>query len=123
MAKDLRIEMEDQPGTLAEAAEALGKAGINIEGGMGTGEGGKGTGHFLVEDTEAARMALEAVGATVTAETDVLVLSLNDRPGELGSVARKIADAGVNVTLMYLATNTRLVLGVDDLEKARAAIG
>ena len=45
-----------------------------------------------------------------------------DEPGAVGRVARRMADAGVNITIVYLATETRLVLGVDDLEKARAAL-
>jgi len=51
-----------------------------------------------------------------------LVLELGDRPGELGEIARKIADAGVNIDLIYIAANTRGVMGADDLEKARAAL-
>jgi hypothetical protein len=45
-----------------------------------------------------------------------------DRPGVLGQVSRKLGDAGVNITLAYLATNTRLVFAADDLAKARAAL-
>ena len=55
-------------------------------------------------------------------ERQVLVLEIENRPGVLGNVIRRIAKAGVNIDLMYLATNTRLVIGVDDLDKARAAV-
>jgi hypothetical protein len=51
-----------------------------------------------------------------------LVLDVSDEPGVAGSICRRIADAGVNIDLIYVATNTRLVLGVSDLEKARSAI-
>jgi hypothetical protein len=53
----------------------------------------------------------------------VLVVDVEDRPGTTGEVARKIADAGVNIDLVYTTFGgVRLVLGVDDLERARAAI-
>ena len=120
---DLTVEMDDKPGTVAAAAEALGKAGVNIEAIAGFVVGGRGVGHILVEDVQKARKALEATGTRVTAERPVLVLELEDRPGSLGKLTRKIADAGVNLNLVYLATKTRVVIGAQDLEKAKAAAG
>jgi len=120
--KDLTVFLEDRPGTLADMGEALGKAGINIEGACGLPVEGKGVAHILVEDAAAARRALEEVGIEVGEEREVLALEIEDRPGALGEVSRRIANAGVNIDLGYLATNNRLVLGVDDLEKARGAV-
>jgi hypothetical protein len=121
MSKDLTVMLEDRPGTLAALGEALGKAGVNIEGLCGVPSEGKGAVHILVEDAAAARKAIEGAKIHVHEERDVLVLKMEDRPGELGRVCRRIAGAGVNINLTYLATNTRLVLGVDNLDKARAA--
>lgn len=123
MAKDLTVHLEDRPGTLAGMAEALGKAGVNIEGGCGFPAEGKGVFHLLVEDAAAARKALEAAGMKVAAERDVLVTAVEDKPGALGAITRKIADAGVNVDLLYLGSGTRLVLGVSDPARAKAALG
>ncbi len=120
--KDLTVSLEDRPGTLADAGEALGKAGVNIEGICGFPVGGRGVAHLLVEDAAKARKALEGAGVKVTAERDALVVDVADHPGTLGQVTRKLAKAGVNLNLVYLATNTRLVLGADNLEKARGAI-
>lgn len=124
MATDLTVTLADRPGTLADMGEALGNAGININGACGFPCGGEGVGHILLDDNDvaAARAALEGAGAAVRAEREVLVIEADDRPGMLGQVARKIADAGVNLDLVYLATGTRLVIGVDDLDKARAAL-
>lgn len=122
MAKDLIVYLPDRPGTLADSGEALGNAGINIDGMCGFPSEGRGVLHLLVEDAAGARAALEAAGLEVGAERDVLVLEIEDRPGSFGETMRKIANAGVNVDLAYLATRTRLVLGADDLEKARAAL-
>ena len=122
MAKDLTVVLEDRPGTLADMGEALGKAGINIEGCCGFHSEGKGVIHILVEDVMAARRELQQAGLEVRGEREVLVLEEEDRPGALGDITRRIAKAGVNINLIYLASNTRLVLGVDDLDKARAAV-
>jgi hypothetical protein len=121
MATDLAVELADRPGTLAALGEALGKAGVNIDGICGVPAGGKAVVHILVEDASAARTALQQAGLSVVSEQDVLVLTLQDRPGSLGAAARRIAEAGVNVTLVYLATGTRLVVGATDLAKARTA--
>lgn len=122
MAKDLTVILEDRPGTLADMGEALGKAGINIDGLCGFPCQGKGTIHILVEDAAAARRALEERGLEVRDEREVLILEVEDRPGAGGNVTRRIANAGVNIDLVYRTTKTRLVMGVDDLEKARAAV-
>lgn len=122
MAKDLTVILENHPGTLADFGEALGRAGINIDGICGFPCEGKGVLHVLVEDAAGARSALEEAGIEVTGEREVLVVEVEDRPGTLGEMARKIANAGVNVDLGYLASGTRLVIGADDLEKAQAAL-
>ncbi|MDR5682569.1 MAG: ACT domain-containing protein [Armatimonadota bacterium] len=122
MAKDLTVVLEDRPGTLAALGETLGRAGINIEGICGFTAAGKGILHVLVDDAAAARAALEDVGIEVRGERDVLVLEAEDRPGALGQIARKIAAAGANVDVVYLATANRIVIGADDLDRVRAAV-
>jgi len=122
MAKDLQVELEDRPGTLAQLGEALGRAGVNIEGFCAVPVQGKGRIHLMVEDASAARRALEGAGIRVVGERDVLVVDVVDQPGTLGSVARKLADAGVNIDWAYLATRTRLVLACSDLDRARSAL-
>lgn len=123
MAKDFTVILEHRPGTLAELGEALGAAGINIEGISATICEGQGVIHILVEDAEATRRVLQEKGFQVQAERDVVVVSVPDRPGELGRLCRRLADAGVNLDLVYVATNTRLVFGTPDLDKARAVLG
>lgn len=121
--KDLTVEVDDKVGTVAGIAEALGKAGVNIEGISVVSVGGKGVGHVLVEDAQKARQALQGAGARVTDEQDAVVTEIEDRPGSLGKLTRKIADAGVNLNAVYLATRTRVVIGAQDVEKVRAVAG
>jgi len=122
MSKDLTVILEDRPGSLAKVGEALGKAGMNIEGICGMMVEGQGVVHILVPDAVKARRALEANRIQVSEELEVLVMEVEDRPAVLGNIARRLANAGVNIHLAYLATSTRLVIGVDDLEKARSTL-
>jgi len=120
--KDLTIVMENRPGVLASLGESLGKAGVNVEGFCGFPSEGQAIGHLLVEDAAGARRALEQAGAKVTGERDVLLLDLENRAGALGDTAKKVAAAGVNIELVYVASNNRVVVGVDNLDKAKAAL-
>ncbi|MDQ3985336.1 MAG: amino acid-binding protein [Actinomycetota bacterium] len=122
MATNMKVFLENRPGTIAEAGEAFGAAGVNIEGSCGFPCEGRGVLHFLVNDAVAARQALMAAGIEVAEERDVIVADIEDKPGALGELARRMADAGVNVDLLYLASNTRVVLGCDDPDKGRGLI-
>ncbi len=122
MKYDLTVILEDKPGTLADMGEALGKAGINIEGMCGFPCEGKGIIHVLVEDASPARKALEEAGLDVKDVRQVIVRDIPDKPGELGRTCRRVADAGVNIDLLYVASGTRVVLGADDLDKAKAVL-
>lgn len=113
--KDLEIVLENSPGSLARMAEALGRAGVSIEGGGAWVAGGTGIAHFLFADGAAARRALEAEGIRVLAEREVLVQRLRqDVPGQLGLLARRMADAGVNIEVMYSDHYNQAILVVDD---------
>ena len=118
--KDLAIALDNRPGALADMGEALGKAGVSVEGGGAWVVGGKGVAHFLFEDGSAARKALEANGIRVLAECEVVVQRLKQAvPGQLGQLARRMGDAGVNIEVMYSDHDNQLILVVDDIEKAR----
>ncbi len=122
MASDLTINMANEPGSLAKLGEVLGNAGINIEGVAGMAEGVTGAVHIFVGDADAAREALTSAGIECGPDREVEVVSMVDQPGEMGRHLRKVADAGVNVELVYLATGTRLVLGSSDSEGLRRAL-
>lgn len=125
MAKDLLVTLEDRPGRLADLGEALGNAGINIEGLCAITDQGRGIIHLLVEDVSGARGALEGAGIKVEGETEVIVADIPgdvDTPGMMGAMARKVADAGINVSLVYLATNNRAVLATTDNSRAKQTL-
>jgi hypothetical protein len=123
MATDVTINLDDEPGELARLGQVLGRAGVNIEGFCAfVSGGGQAEIHVLVEDEAAAFTALAEAGIEIASEQEVAVVAVDDRPGVLGELSRKLGDAGVNITLAYLATSTRLVFAADDLASARAAL-
>jgi prepilin-type processing-associated H-X9-DG protein len=119
--KDLAIAIEDRPGALAEMGDALGRAGVSIEGGGAWVVNGEGVAHFLFADGHAARRALERAAIRVVREREVIILRLKQtEPGQLGKISRRLAEAGVNIEVLYSDHDHRLILVVDDIVKARA---
>lgn len=121
MATDFTITVEDRPGGIASIGEALGNAGVNIEGVFGLGLEGRGIIHVCVMDAARARQALDAAGLKVEGEADAILtgsVSGADQPGTLGMMTRRIADAGINVRALYLGTGSRGIVVTDDNEKA-----
>lgn len=118
--KDLAIELENRPGALARMGEALGGAGVSIEGGGAWVVGGKGVAHFLFESAAAARRTLEKAGIRVLEEREVVVLRLKQAvPGQLGLLGRRMAEAGVDIEVQYSDHHNCLILVVDDLARGR----
>jgi hypothetical protein len=122
MAVDLVIDVENTPGQLARVATAISDAGVNIAAATCIGSGEQAELHVLVRHAEAAKHALAISHVAVSREREVVVVDVQDRPGVLADLARKIAAAGVNLDLVYVATQNRIVFGADDLPGLRAAL-
>ena len=123
--KDIAIVLENVPGSLANLGETLGKMGINMEGMCGVPLKEESMVHILVEDETTARWALEEAGFEIRAVREVIVLDISDIAGKAGGggkLARKLGNNRINIDLIYLAENNRIVLGVDDLDKARTIL-
>jgi hypothetical protein len=123
MAYDLVIDIENTPGALAEVAAAISDAGVNIAAATCIGTGNRAELHILVPHPEAARHSLAISHLAVTREREVVVIDVEDRPGVLADLTRKIAGAGVDLDLVYVATRNRVVFGAADLAALRAAVG
>ena len=122
MATDLTVALVNVPGTLLRASDALGRAGVNIEGACGYECDGQGDFHVLVEDAEQARRALMDAGLEILAERQVIVTLVENEPGSAAGVLRRIAEAKVNIDLLYVTVDGRLVLGGDDIPGIRRAL-
>ena len=119
--RDIAISLPNRPGALADVGEALGRAGVSIEGGGVFTLHDSAVAHFLVRDATAARAALADAGINVLGDNDVLMLTLRqDEPGQLGLAARMIAAAGVNIAVQYSDHDGHLILVVDDLPRGQA---
>lgn len=123
MTTDLTVGLVNQPGTLLRASDALGRAGVNIEGACGYVCDGQGVYHVLVEDAQRARSALIDAGLEIQAERGVVATPVENRPGSAAAVLRRVADAQVNIDLLYVTADRRLVLGGDDLSAIKKALG
>ena len=119
---DVAIELPGMPGSLARFGEALRAAGVSLEGGGVFTVDGVGHAHFLVEDGETARIALDRAGLGSATVRPVLIRRLKqDVPGQLGAIGRALADAGVNIETQYSDHANRLILVVDDMKAADRA--
>jgi hypothetical protein len=123
MAVDLVIDIENSPGALAEVAAAISDAGVNIAAATCLGPGERAELHMLVPHAEAVKHALAISHVAVTREREVVVVNVEDRPGVLADLTRRIARAGVNLDLIYVATQNRIVFGAPDLAALRAVLG
>ena len=67
------------------------------------------------EETEGCAAVLRAAGIHVEAVREVTILRLRQAvPGQLGLIARRMADAGVNIDVQYSDHDNQLILVVDD---------
>jgi hypothetical protein len=123
MAVDLVIDVENTPGALAKVAAAISDAGVNIAAATCVGPGERAELHILVKHAEAARHSLAISHLAVTREREVVVVNVDDTPGVLADLTRKIARAGVDLDLVYVATRNRVVFGSADLAALKAALG
>jgi hypothetical protein len=122
MAVDLVIDIENTPGALAEVAAAISDAGVNIAAATCIGQGERAELHILVPHAEAAKHSLAISHVAVTREREVVVIDVEDRPGVLADLTRRIAKAGVDLDLVYVATRNRVVFGSGDLPGLKAAL-
>jgi len=123
MPTEIAIESADRPGVLAEIGELFGERGINITAAAAFTHEGRGQLHFVVEDADQALRALDEASIKVLSSHEVLGVSLDDRPGELGRFSRKLAEAGINIISFYTsgagAGDKEIIMAVDNVAAAR----
>jgi hypothetical protein len=120
---DLVLDIENTPGSLARVAAAISDAGVNIASAACLGAGDRAELHILVPHPEAAKHALAISYLAVSREREVVVIDVEDQPGVLADLTRKIAKAGVDLDLIFVATHNRVVFGAADLPGLRKALG
>ena len=122
MPADLVIDVENMPGALARVAAAISDAGVNMSAATCIGNADHAELHILVPHAEAAKHSLAISHLAVTREREVVVVEVEDQPGILADLTRRIARAGIDLDLVYVATRNRIVFGSPDLDGLRAAL-
>lgn len=123
MPTEIAIESEDRPGILADIGELLGDSDINIVAAAAFTHGGRGQLHFVVDDADRAMKVIDAAGFKISSVHEVIQVSLDDRPGELGRFSRKLAESGINIISFYTSGtgvgDKEIIMAVDKVEAAR----
>jgi hypothetical protein len=120
-AYDFNVAIPHGKGSLATLAEEMGREKVNIEGLSAIEQNGDTFVHIATTDKAATSRVINKVGYRVIRETEVIVERVDDRPGMLGTVTRRLTDAGIKLTTVYLATDTRLVLGSENTAALKSA--
>ena len=123
--RDVTLMIPQRGGAVPEVWETLAAAGINVEAAVSFSREHHRVVHVVVEDAVAQRThdALTAAGLLVVDEREVLIVPVEDHPGGLAAVARTAYEANAEVYLLSMATGDRAMLGVINLEAAKAAFG
>jgi hypothetical protein len=123
--KEFKVFVADKPGELARVTEALSNAAVNIRAIASESKHESSFLRVVTSDVTTTEKALSQVGLKYDL-SDILVLDLLDRPGELAKVSRRLARAGINVHSIYLLGSkngrTEIAVVVDDPDRARTAL-
>ncbi len=130
MAKitQLTVTAQSRPGVLAKVARILADAGVNITALCASEAAGRGKLRMVVSDLGRARQALAAARIR-SGEEPALLLSVEDRPGTLATLAARLATAKINIKCAYATTvipgggPCHLVVAVANADKAEKALG
>ncbi len=120
--KELTIQIEDMPGTLAQCCRALAERDVNILAFEGFEREGQSVIRMVVDDPATAKKLLEA-GSIYYTEAEVAQVALPHSSGELLRAASRLGEARININYAYCGTepgkNMSLVIfGVTDVVKA-----
>ena len=121
-AKEFTVTIEDKPGALGKCFLALAEQGVNILAFQSYVEEGESLARFLVDDPASANAVLGGL-RMIFEETEVAVVRLAHRPGELGRAASRLGEKQINIDYSYCglepgSTRVLVVFGVDHLTRA-----
>jgi hypothetical protein len=125
-AKEFTVTIEDKPGALGKCLLALAERGVNILAFQSYVEEGESVARFVADDMASAKAVLGSLHM-IFEETDVAVVRLAHRPGQLGRAAARLGETQINIDYTYcgLEPDSSLglvVFGVDNLNKAAALL-
>lgn len=115
--KQLSVFAESRPGRLENVLQAFLDAGVSVKGFSVSDTGEFGITRYIVDDPEAAAIALRDMGSAFST-ADVICCKLKDIPGELARVAGVLGDAGHNIRYSYSMISTYIVISAEDLTES-----
>jgi hypothetical protein len=119
--KDFRISLPNEPGQLARVCEALSARGVNIKSLAGIAATPPVLA-IITDNEEDTKEALEELGLTYV-QDELLIVRLSNIPGEIATISRKFADAGINIESIYMMREIgeegEIAITVSDFEKAK----
>jgi hypothetical protein len=120
--KELNIQLENQPSTLATLCSALANRKVNIVALQASTAERRSQVHLIVDNLAAAKSILDADRMTYT-ENDVAQVTLPNRPGELARVAGRLGEANININYAYAGNEPKtnaplLFFGVQEVGRA-----
>jgi hypothetical protein len=98
--KELTIVTPNKPGKLAQALRTVANAGVNLIAIDSSSGYDLNMVRLVTSDPARARKGLEKLGYNVT-ESDVLGVTISDKPGQLARIASIFSKAHVNIEYMY----------------------
>jgi hypothetical protein len=120
------VDLMNKPGELARLAETIAQKGINITGFAGATAGGAGTVVLVTNDEAGTRSAMSEKGFRAR-EVELVMASLENKPGSLAAAAKKLADAGINVEAALptgmSGESVSIAFATDQPAKARELLG
>ncbi len=127
--KEITIRGKNEVGIVAAVAEMLGNIGVNIEAISAHESNNQAILRLVTNDVETTKKALARLPNLSVSDSDILVVKLHNRPGELGKLTRKLSDRGINLESVYIVsraldfTEVAVKPGPDDFLKAKEALG
>ncbi len=111
LTTQLALFLDNKPGSLARVCDALAEAKINIYAITTSDTVDHNVIRMVVSDPRRALLLFEERGAMVV-ESDVILIHGDNRPGSLGRIAQRLADARINIEYAYCATSPKARAGV-----------
>jgi hypothetical protein len=121
-AKEFTVTIADKPGALGTFFLSLAERGVNILAFQSYVEAGESLARFLADDMAGAKAVLASL-RMIFEETEVVLVRLPHRPGELGRAAARLGEKQINIDYSYCglepgSTLALVVFGVDKLTTA-----
>ena len=125
-AKEFTVTIEDKPGALGKCFLALSERGVNILGFQSYVEERESLVRIIVDDPATAKAVLGGL-RMIFEETEVALVRVHHRPGELGRAAALLGEHRINIDYSYCGADTGsnlviLIFGVDNVTKAAAVL-